>query len=176
MGWGRLCWKGRWQGRRLDAGGSSPIQLVSLSATIIAGRIALPATPPRTATPAATPSTSAGFTSVVFKSIRFIPWVCLFWCSETKLSSRKLDKKTPPGPPRARATPHPGVLATKVGYFGAKSTNVQRLQMRDGHKTWYLLKSVALAPGELKCGAAPTPHRRAPPQKGRFDPRREQSC
>jgi hypothetical protein len=29
-----------------------------------------------------------------------------------------------------------------------------------------LLKSVALAPGVLKCGAALTPHRRAPPQKG----------
>jgi hypothetical protein len=29
-----------------------------------------------------------------------------------------------------------------------------------------LLKSVALAPGVLKCGAASTPHRRAPPQKG----------
>ena len=29
-----------------------------------------------------------------------------------------------------------------------------------------LLKSVALAPGVLKCGVAPNPHRRAPPQKG----------
>ena len=29
-----------------------------------------------------------------------------------------------------------------------------------------LLKSVALAHGVLKCGAASTPHRRAPPQKG----------
>ena len=29
-----------------------------------------------------------------------------------------------------------------------------------------LLKSVALAPGVLKWGAAPNPHRRAPPQKG----------
>jgi hypothetical protein len=56
---------------------------------------------------------------------------------------------------------HPGVLATKVGYFGVKSTNVQRLQM--GTKP---AKVGRLAPGVLKCGAAPTPHRRAPPQKG----------
>ena len=40
-----------------------------------------------------------------------------------------------------------------------------------------LLKVSRLAPGVLKCGATPTPHRRAPPQKGlRWDPRREQSC
>jgi len=56
---------------------------------------------------------------------------------------------------------HPGVLATKVGYFGVKSTHVQRLQM--GTKP---AKVGRLAPGVLKCGAAPTPHRRAPPQKG----------
>ena len=41
-----------------------------------------------------------------------------------------------------------------------------------------LLKSVALAPGVLKCGAAPTPQCRTDGRlrKKVFDPRREQSC
>ena len=47
-----------------------------------------------------------------------------------------------------------GVLDAKVGYFGVKSTKVLREQM--GTKN-LLLKSVALAPGVLKCGAAPNP-------------------
>ena len=68
--------------------------------------------------------------------------------------------ETPLSP--SRRVRHPGVVATKVGYFGVTSTKVH--PGADGHKT--LLKSVALAPGVLKCGAAPTPHRRAPPQKG----------
>ena len=68
---------------------------------------------------------------------------------------------------------HPGELVAKVGYFGVKP----RLKCA-GHR-WApkLLKSVALAPGVLKCGAAPNP----PGTDGRlrkkvFDPRREQSC
>ena len=52
--------------------------------------------------------------------------------------------------------------ACKVGYFGVKSAKVYRVQM--GTKPAKV--SVALAPGVLKCGAASTPHRRAPPQKG----------
>ena len=63
------------------------------------------------------------------------------------------------------ALKHPGVLATKVGYFGVKSTKEHRVQM--GTKP---AKVGRLAPGVLKCGAASfaasTPHRRAPPQKG----------
>ena len=49
-----------------------------------------------------------------------------------------------------------------------------------------LLKVSRLAPGVLKCGATPTPHRRAPPQKGlrstprakllKSAPRADQSC
>ena len=39
-----------------------------------------------------------------------------------------------------------------------------------------LLKSVALAPGVLKCGAAPTPRTDGRLRKKVFDPRREQSC
>jgi hypothetical protein len=40
-----------------------------------------------------------------------------------------------------------------------------------------LLKSVALAPGVLKCGAAPGPPRTdGRLRKKVFDPRREQSC
>ena len=57
---------------------------------------------------------------------------------------------------------HPGVLVAKVGYFGVKSAKVLREQM--GTTPANVLKSVALAPGVLKCGAASTPHRRAPPQ------------
>ena len=60
---------------------------------------------------------------------------------------------------------HPGVLVAKVGYFGVKSAKVCRAQMGAPN----LLKSAALAPGVLKCGAAPTPHRRAPPQTKVFD-------
>ncbi len=39
-----------------------------------------------------------------------------------------------------------------------------------------LLKSVALAPGVLKCGAAPNPRTDGRLRKKVFDPRREQSC
>ena len=77
---------------------------------------------------------------------------------------------------------HPGVLVAKVGYFGVKSAKVCRAQRWAPN----LLKSVALAPGVLKCGAASTPHRRAPPQKGlrstsrakllKSAPRADQSC
>ena len=69
----------------------------------------------------------------------------------------------------------------KVGYFGVKSTKVHRVQM--GTKP---AKVGRLAPGVLKCGAASTPHRRAPPQKGlrstprakllKSVPRADQSC
>jgi hypothetical protein len=51
----------------------------------------------------------------------------------------------------ARTQKHPGVVATKVGYFGVKSTNVHRVQMRDGHKT--LLRSVTC---RVACGLAST--------------------
>jgi len=70
---------------------------------------------------------------------------------------------------------HPGELVAKVGYFGVKSAKVYRVQM--GTKP---AKVGRLGPRcakvRLKCGAASTPHRRAPPQKGLLDPRREQSC
>ena len=62
-----------------------------------------------------------------------------------------------------------------MGYFGVKSTKVLREQM--GTKN--LLKSVALAmaPGVLKCGAAPNMTRTdGRLRKKVFDPRREQSC
>ena len=62
-----------------------------------------------------------------------------------------------------RGLEHPGVLDAKVGYFGVKSAKVQQLQM--GTKPAKVGR-LPLAPGVLKCGAAPTPHRRAPPQKG----------
>ena len=39
-----------------------------------------------------------------------------------------------------------------------------------------LLKSVALAPGVLKCGAGPPPRTDGRLRKKVFDPRREQSC
>ena len=57
---------------------------------------------------------------------------------------------------------HPGVLVAKVGYFGVKSTKVHRVQMGTNWAQNLVLKSVALAPGVLKCGvrrslhAAPT--------------------
>ena len=82
-----------------------------------------------------------------------------------------LSRLPPPGQ-------HPGELVAKVGYFGVKSTKVLREQMRDAQAP-NLLKSVALAPGVLKCGAAPNPHRRYTDGRLRkkvFDPRREQSC
>ena len=65
------------------------------------------------------------------------------------------------------------MVVAKVGYFGVKSTKVCRAQTMG---TKNLLKSVALAPGVLKCGAAPNPHRRAPPQEGLRSTPREQSC
>ena len=61
---------------------------------------------------------------------------------------------------RSFTSRHPGELATKVRYFGVKSTKV--LLAADGTKP---AKVGRLAPGMLKCGAGPpTPHRRA--QKG----------
>ena len=68
---------------------------------------------------------------------------------------------------------HPGVLVAKVGYFGVKSAKVCRRGYRWAPN---LLKSVALAPGVLKCGAAPTPRTDGRLRKKVFDPRREQSC
>ena len=53
--------------------------------------------------------------------------------------------------------------------FGVKST----IKCTGCRWAQNLLKSVALAPGVLKCGAAPTLHRRAPPQKGLRSPPRE---
>ena len=61
-----------------------------------------------------------------------------------------------------------GTLGSNLSQIGYK---VYRVQM--GTKP---AKVGRLAPGVLKCGAASTPHRRAPPQKKVFDPRREQSC
>ena len=80
---------------------------------------------------------------------------------------------------------HPGELDAKVGYFGVVGVK-DRLKCSGYRWAPNLLKSVALAPGVLKCGAAPTPHRRAPPQKGlrstprakllKSAPRADQSC
>ena len=61
---------------------------------------------------------------------------------------------------------HPGVLATKVGYFGVKSTKVPTCAVTSVQMGTYPAKVGRLAPGVLKCGAVPTPHRWAPPQKG----------
>jgi len=78
---------------------------------------------------------------------------------------------------------HPGELdAKKWGTLGSN-----RLKCTGCRWAQNLLKSVALAPDVLKCGAAPTPHRRAPPQKGlrstprvklliKSAPRADQSC
>jgi hypothetical protein len=52
----------------------------------------------------------------------------------------------------------------KWGTLGSNRLKSKVLREQMGTKN--LLKSVALAPGVLKCGAASTPHRRAPPQKG----------
>ena len=57
---------------------------------------------------------------------------------------------------------HPGELVAKV--WGTLGSN--RLKCTGYKWAPNLLKSVALAPGVLNCGAASAPHRRAPPQKG----------
>ena len=74
----------------------------------------------------------------------------------------------------------------KWGTLGSNRLKSKVLREQMGTKN--LLKSVALAPGVLKCGAASTPHRRAPPQKGlsihaaskpkllKSAPRADQSC
>jgi len=92
---------------------------------------------------------------------------------------KSFDRSRPPAPIVLSRLPppgqHPGELVAKVGYFGVKSTKVLREQMRDAQAP-NLLKSVALAPGVLKCGAAPNPHTDGRLRKKVFDPRREQSC
>ena len=74
---------------------------------------------------------------------------------------------------------HPGELVAKVGYFGVSN----RLKCTGCRWAQNLLKSVALAPGVLKCGAAPTPRTDGrlrkkvfAPQKKVFAPRADQSC
>jgi len=76
------------------------------------------------------------------------------------------------------------LVDAKVGYFGVKSTKVYRIQMGTKPAKSRLLIG-PLAPGVLKCGAAPTPPRRAPSQKGlgstprkllKSAPRADQSC
>jgi hypothetical protein len=79
-----------------------------------------------------------------------------------------------------------GILDAKVGYFALWRLGSNRLKCTGCRWAQNLLKSVALAPNVLKCGAAPTPHRRAPPQKGlrstprakllKSVPRADQSC
>jgi hypothetical protein len=73
-------------------------------------------------------------------------------------------------------------LLIKVGYFGVKSTKVHRVQM--GTKPAKVGRRGPQC--AIKCGAASTPHRRAPPQKGlrstprakllKSAPRADQSC
>ena len=88
------------------------------------------------------------------------------------LSRLAVGRRAAPRPLASRGDArHPGELATKVGYFGVKSTKVHPgVQM--GTKP---AKVGRLAPGVLKCGAAPTPHRRGRLRKKVFDPRRKQS-
>jgi hypothetical protein len=100
------------------------------------------------------------------------------WCrwleSSTRLGGFRALKKTTEAP-----------YTTKVNYRMCTSRGTT-LKCTGYRWAPNLLKSVALAPGVLKCGAASTPHRRAPPQKGirstprekllKSAPRADQSC
>jgi hypothetical protein len=80
------------------------------------------------------------------------------------------------------AQKHPGVVATKVGYFGVKSTNVHRVQCADARWAQNLAK-VGHLPSRLRLGVNSAKVRRfwatktsTPPPPQVFAPWADQSC